>query len=78
MENTSSCDQIVPMIEPQPEISEEQQQRWIWMFEKLNAADIGLSFSDKVKLFCEANSLEEVEHAIVTHQSFGNVVRLAA
>ena len=78
MENIPFCEQIVPMIPQETELSEEQKQRWIWTFEKLSSTEMGLSLSEKVKLFCEANSPEEVEHAIVTHQSFGNVVRLAA
>ena len=78
MENTPFCEQIVPMIQPERELSEEQKQRWIWTFERLNAADIGLTFTEKVKFFCEANSPEEIEHAIVMRQALGNVVRLAA
>ena len=37
------------------QLSDNEKQRWIWAFERLKSAEIGLSFTEKARIFCEAS-----------------------
>ncbi|MBA4149702.1 MAG: hypothetical protein H0X66_16440 [Verrucomicrobia bacterium] len=58
--------------------SENDEQQWIWVFERLKSADINLSFSEKVKFFCEAANPEEVENFIEAQLQEQAIIPLAA
>lgn len=60
------------------QLSETEKHRWIWAFERLKSANLGLSFSDKVKLFCEASAPEEVENFIEAKLQEPLIIPLAA
>lgn len=60
------------------QLSETEKQRWIWTFERLKNADIDLSFSERVKFFCEASTPEEVDRMIHEQLEDHNIIPLAA
>jgi len=72
----SSINPVLPGMEIQ--LNETDRQRWIWAFERLKNADIGLSFSEKAKIFCEASTPEEVEGFIEARLQDHSIIPLAA
>ncbi len=62
----------------EPQLSETEKHRWIWLFERLKRAELGLSISQKAKIFCEASAPEEVEDFIQAQQHEETIIPLAA
>jgi hypothetical protein len=61
---TETLDSPFATVTEDLQISEEEKERWIWAFEQLKSAQIGLSLPEKIRMFCEASSPEEVQQFI--------------
>ncbi len=80
--NVSEFRMAVDFSEPQQEtetqLSDADYERWVWTFEQLKNADLGLSFEEKVKLFCEASNPDEIEEMIYSSMHEQTIIPLAA
>lgn len=70
--------QVETVETAEPQLTEAERQRWIWVYERLKSADLGIAFSEKAKFFCDASTPEEVEQFIEAHLEEPAIIPLAA